>query len=352
MSGTSAAVGEALDRVGRFAQVDPHDALGEVEHSHQQWSRARELEVEPADMAGRDAVVILGMGGSGIAGDVAAALAADTVPVPLVVHRGYGLPAFVGPSTLVVAVSYSGNTEETESAVSAAIEAGAQLAAVTSGGRLAELGAEHGFPVVTVPAGGQPRHMLGWLAVPLLHMLGIEADLDEVVAVQGGITAGCGRDVEVGANPAKRIGAQVAATEGITVVWGTQGLGAVAAYRMKCQLNENAKLAAFASEIPELDHNEVVGWESASAGAAGLIVMRDPEHEHPRVAARVEPSVRSTEGRVAWHTEVVARGSSSAARLASLILQADLISVYAAIALNRDPTPVRSIARLKHQLAP
>lgn len=341
-----------LDEPRRYREVDPLGALGDVEATAAQWEQARAFAGPPLDLDEVRAVLVTGMGGSGITGDLVAALANDELPVPVAVHKGYGLPRWAGPRTLVVAVSYSGDTEETLSATAEAVKRGCLVLTISSGGELDRLAVEHGLGRVTVPGGGMPRHNLGRLAVPALVALGLDAGLDEATRVQRKLAAGCGRDVPTAANPAKQLAGAIAAG-GLVVVCGSTGPTAVAAARLKCQLNENAKLPAFAAVLPELCHNEVVGWEGASSitAGAGLVWLRDPVGESRQVARRVTVTDRLLADRVAWTTQVTARGRAPLARLASLLLFADLVSVYSAIALDRDPSPIASIAALKRELA-
>jgi glucose/mannose-6-phosphate isomerase len=342
----------SLDRPETFAAVDPHDALGDVEATPAQWAHARELADVRLDLDGVDAVVVTGMGGSGICGDVVAALAADRLGVPVTVSKGYGLPRFVGPRTLVVACSYSGSTEETRSAIDAAEAAGARLFAVTSGGQLAERCAAAGYPLVRVPEGRQPRHSLWYLAVPVLVALGLDDGADEAAGVLADLAAGAGRHVSSADNPAKQLGLRLA-SGAVPLVWGARGLGSVAAYRLKCQLNENAKMLAFASEMPELNHNEIVGFagRAAPVGNVGLVILRDPVGEHVQVGRRFAVTEQVVGEGCAWIAVVAARGTSPLARLASLVLMADLTSVYTALELSQDPTPVAYIDRLKAELS-
>jgi glucose/mannose-6-phosphate isomerase len=331
-----------------FAATDTADALADVEATPQQWRQARARAVGRLDLDRVTAVVMTGMGGSGITGDVAAELAVGRLGVPVVVHKGYGLPAFVGPSTLVVAVSYSGDTEETCSAFAEARRRGAALFAVTSGGAIGSECATHGIRHATVPGGGQPRHSLGWLAVPVLVALGLDEGLGEAIEVMEDLAASCAREVPVEENLAKHLGTQLAAG-GPVVAYGGQGLGRLAAYRLKCQLNENAKLPAGWGELPEMNHNEIVGWQDDEA-TGGVVWLRDPTGEHPRVAQRIALTQELIAERVSWTAEITARGRAPLARLTSLLLFGDLTSVYAAIARGVDPTPIPNIARLKTQL--
>ena len=342
-----------LDAPQDYASVDPADALGDVEATAAQWREAAESAPAPLDLSGTDVIVLTGMGGSGIAGDVLRATALEGFGHPIVVHKGYGLPGFVNDRTLVVAFSHSGSTEETLSAFADAGARGAQRLVVTSGGALTEQAQADGVPVAAVPPGNRPpRHSLGSLLVPALIALGLDDGLDEAIDVIEQLTGELGRDVPTAQNPAKQLGARIA--DGvIPLAWGGQGIGSVAAYRLKCQLNENAKLPALHAEIPEGGHNDVVGWETSTplSGVGAFIALRDTAGEHPRVAQRFDITTELLSEQVAWAARIDARGGSPLARIASLLVQSDLVSLYAALALDCDPTPIRSIDRLKSQLA-
>ncbi|MPZ72452.1 MAG: bifunctional phosphoglucose/phosphomannose isomerase [Nitriliruptorales bacterium] len=341
-----------LDSPQSYDVVDPADALGDVEATARQWAEAASLGPGPLDLRRFDAVVISGMGGSGITGDIIWALSLERYALPVVVHKGYRLPGFTGPRTLVVALSHSGATEETLSAFEEAGRRGAARLVVTSGEALAERAAADGAHVALVPGGTRPpRHSLGVLLVPTLVALGLDDGLDEAVAVMDRLGREQGRDVPTAGNAAKELARRVALGV-VPLAWGGRGIGSVAAYRLKCQLNENAKIPAVHGELPEADHNDVVGWESPSPlrGLAAMIILRDPVGEHPRVTRRFELTTQLLSGRLAWTADVVGRGQSALARLASLLFQADLVSVYTALAADRDPTPITSIDQLKSRL--
>lgn len=341
-----------LDEPRRFAEVDPYDALGQVEGTAVQWDEARAFAGPPVDLDGLDGILVTGMGGSGITGDLVAVLAPDHLDVPVLAQKGYELPGWASNRTLVVAVSYSGETEETLSVAQQAVARGCRVLTISGGGTLDQLAAEHGLGRVTVPDGGMPRYRLGRLVVPALAALGIDAGLDEATELQSVLAAAWGRDVPTVANPVKRLAERIAAG-GLVVACGNTGLPAVAAWRLKCQLNENAKLPAFAAVLPELCHNEVCGWhgDSTLARAAGIVWLRDPASEHPQVRRRIAVTDTLVAEWVGWTTQVTAYGDHALARIASLLLFADLASVYTAIALDRDPTSITSIETLKRALA-
>jgi len=214
-----------LDAVERFGSVDASDALGDVEATPQQWREAAGAAVPRLPLADFDAVLIAGMGGSGIAGDVAAVLAAPVAALPVVVHKGYGAPAFVGPRTLVVALSYSGDTEETLSTVATAADRGASIVAITAGGELARRSEASGWRRLAMPPGRQPRHSLGYLAVPVLRLLGLDDDLDEAITVQEDLVRACARIVPSSDNPAKQLGMRIASGT-LTLIYGAGPLPA------------------------------------------------------------------------------------------------------------------------------
>jgi glucose/mannose-6-phosphate isomerase len=341
-----------LDDPGTFAAVDTADALADVERTAEQWAHARDLTGDlRLDLAGVTAVLVPGMGGSGVSGDVIGAIAGEGLDVPIVVQKGYGVPSWVGQRTLVLAASYSGDTEETLSSVEESLARGARLLAVTAGGALGEIAAAGGHALITVPGGRQPRHSLGYLAVPMLVALGLADGLSEAIEVLDGLAGDLDRKLPTDRHAAKALAARLAGGS-VPVIYGTQGTAAIAALRLACQLNENAKLPAFHGTMPEICHNAIVGWEGPSelVGRSGLIWLRDPTSEHPRNGVRATLVAGMLEPRVSWQTTLSARGRSVLARLASLLLQADLISVYAGLARGIDPTPIASIERLKTDL--
>ncbi|HEX6254738.1 MAG TPA: bifunctional phosphoglucose/phosphomannose isomerase [Euzebyales bacterium] len=342
--------GVDLDEPDHYGRVDLSDALADVEGAPWQWDDARRVGLN-VDLTLAEQVCVVGMGGSGIVGHLLAALLLDELEVPLVVHQGYGLPCFVGPSTQVIAVSHSGNTAETLDAVTQAELRGAPIAVVTSGGRLGARAHEQGWPVAVVPAGAPPRHSLGWLLVPLLGVFGLGGQLDDAIAGQRRAVAACGRHIPRRDNPAKRLAEQLAQVD-LAVAWGTQGLASVVAHRLVTQLNENAKLPAYAATLPEADHNAIVGhWLEHLTPRSALLMVRDPDGEHGEVKRRVAPSVDITDRHFAWTAEVASTGGPPLARLAELLLHVDLISVYTALARGVDPTPIEAVDRLKAVLA-
>ena len=313
-------------------------------------------EVAPAPSAqGVTAVAVCGMGGSAVAGDVIRALYAHRLALPVVVVRASELPAFCGPDTLVLASSYSGDTAEVMECFEEAVERGCRLIAVTSGGRLFARAGELGLARVLVPAGLMPRAALGYLVLGSLGALEtaglvppLPEDVEEAADELSSLAATCAPAVPASVNPAKRVARAIG--DRVPVVWGAEGLGSAAAIRWKTQFNENAKIPAWASALPELDHNEVVGW-SDGAGSRFFVVALRHEGEPAGDAARFPLSMDVARESGAHVEEVWARGSSDLARFLSLAMTGDFTSAYLGIARGVDPTPVDAIARLKRALA-
>ena len=304
---------------------------------------------------GISAVTFCGMGGSAVSGDVVRSVFVERLGFPIEVSRSPVLPEHCGPHTLVVCSSYSGNTAETLAAFREAIHRGCRVLVVTSGGTIADEAADAGVPTVRVPPGYQPRAALGHLAfasLAALETIGLlpplEADVAEAVAEVGEALGEIGPDVLTSDNAAKSLAARIG--ERSPVIWGADGIGAVAAARWKTQMNENGKVPAFWSSMSELNHNEVVGW-TAPYGERFFVVALRHDGEDRQLPPRFPLSYDIARSAGAEVEEVHARGTSSLARLMSLIIVGDLTSVYLAIAHGVDPTPVPVIERLKAALA-
>ena len=295
------------------------------------------------------------MGGSAVAGDVLRTVFRDRLGVPVDVNRSPLLPAYAGPQTLVVISSYSGNTSETLSAFREAVRRGCRLLIISGGGTLVQEAGEANAPVVPVPPGFQPRAALGHLgfaALGALETMGLlpplADDVDETVKVLEGLAQRLGPEAATEGNPAKLLADLIG--DRVPVIWGAEGIGAVAAMRWKTQMNENGKVPAFFSAMSELDHNEVVGWTVPYGQRFSLVALRH-DGEHPEIAARFELSYDIARAAGVESEEVRASGRSNLARLMSLILAGDFTSVYVGLRRGVDPTPVAVIDHLKASLA-
>jgi glucose/mannose-6-phosphate isomerase len=299
-------------------------------------------------------VVVLGMGGSGIAGDVLVATAAPFMPVPVTVVKGYEPPDFVGTGSLVFAMSFSGDTEETLEAAASAYEAGASLVVVSGGGTLVDLAGDWDVPVVPVPSGiPQPRAALGAMAIPplvLLEEIGlfpgatqwVDQAVDQLRIRRDELVRPASRAEDL----ARRIGRT------IPLVHSSGDLGAAAALRWKAQINENAKCPAFVNVYPELCHNEVAGWGQHGDITRQVISLVNLRHdaEHPQVSRRfdlVEEVLREV---VADVIEVRASGEGDLAQLLDLALIGDFVSLHLAGNEGIDPGPIPVLDEMKQQL--
>lgn len=298
-------------------------------------------------------VVFLGMGGSAMAAAVAR-LAVQQPQAAMAVRRGYGLPEWAAPSgALIVAVSYSGNTEEVMAGVEEALAADLPLAAVASGGSLAALAHDSGFPLVEVPPGLQPRAGIGFQAAAVVRILegagiveGGEAMLSEASIVLSDLLGeGSGPAVALGRDIGDAIGDRFA------VIYGGLGAGSLAAYRWKTQINENAKAPAHASEVPEANHNELEAWHRPSppGRSVSLVYLRDGR-DHPRVARRLDLMEEMIGPEVVRAGSVRSSGESALARFFSLAVVGDVASVAMAEAAGVDPAPVEVLESFKLRL--
>jgi glucose/mannose-6-phosphate isomerase len=265
---------------------------------------------------------------------------------------GYDVPAWIGAETLVLCSSYSGTTEETLATYDAAKAAGAPRIVATTGGPLAERAREDGVPVVPLPGGFQPRAAVGYSLVTALEaaaLCGAAPSVRDEVEDAAALVAELAREWRPEgdeAGEAKRLARALHGT--IPVITGA-GLTASVAYRWKCQINENAEIPAFASKLPEHDHNEVVGWGGADR-RLGAVFLEDPEGD-ARAAARIAVTAELAGEGAAVVERVTARGGTRLARLASLVLLGDLVSLYLAVLRGVDPVHVRAIETLKERLA-
>lgn len=299
-------------------------------------------------------VVVLGMGGSGVAGDILVAAAGPFMAVPVVTVKSYELPAFVGEGSLVFAISFSGDTEETLEAATEAAMQGARLVAVTTGGELEKLAGGWGAPVIRVPeAIPQPRAALGAMAIPPMVVLeqiglfpGAQQWIDLAVSQLQRRRDRLAREGNEAAHLARRIGRT------IPLIYGGGPIGATAAQRWKTQVNENAKSPAFWAAQPELCHNEIAGWGQNGDVTRQVFTLVSLRHdsEHPQVTRRFELVHDLMREIVGGIEEVHAEGEGDLAQLLDLILFGDFVSLHLAAQEGLDPGPVPVLVDLKNRL--
>ena len=305
-------------------------------------------------------IVVCGMGGSGVTGDVLSAAWSGMGQVPMVTAKGYALPFFCGPDTLVLAVSYSGNTEETLAAYHEAVGRSCNVVAIASGGRLEAAAREDGVPVVVVPSEVlAPRAALGYLVGAALGVFeaigaaltgaeGARAAVEVSQRTLDPLAARLEPARPLEENPAKQVAAWL--QDATPLVWGTEGVSEAAAVRWKTQLNENAKVPAFWSVIPELDHNEVEGWSGEEAQSHRIVVLRSGT-EPSRLGVRVPATLEAMASVGLEAREVWAEGSTPLEQVLALIMVGDFVSIYLAILRGVDPTPIPTLTALKERRA-
>jgi len=306
-----------------------------------------------------DSIAVLGMGGSGIAGDVLAAVG-SALPVPVVVLKQYRTPAFVGPRTLVFAMSFSGDTEETLSMARDAFDAGAQVVTVAGGGALDVLAGERGGLRIPCPSDiPVPRAALGALVAPLfvsLFRMGIFPEAHaSLVKAQEQLKRRrdqCRPEVEGAKNPARELARRIGRT--IPLVYGGGALGAVAARRFKNDVNENAKAPAFWAAFPELNHNEICAWGQHGDVTRQVFTLVQLRHgfEHARLAKQIGLARELLDEIFVQVLEVEAEGEGRLAQVLDLMYLGTWASCYLALDNDVDPGPIDAIAQLKAGMGP
>ena len=365
-----------LDDLNHLSNADPGQMFAAVASSGAQMRQAvasvdRDALARIADGGKPRALVVAGMGGSGVSGDVLAAVAGPSSSIPVTTERNHIVPGWVSQHDMVIAVSCSGGTEETLAFAQDAGRRGARLVTVgAAGSALAQLSEQFSGSVhLNIDAQGRmPRASLWTIATPLLEIAAaidvaevttddfeVTADLMDAISVESGL------NTEFVANRAKQLGLSVA--ESVPMIWGTGAIGRAVTGRFMAQLAENAKLPAIHGGLPEVGHNQIVTFDGPMAGSTQndifadgldgsrgrllhLVLMRD-EAEHPAVARRVEVVKSIVAERAFPMTELHARGTHRLTRMASLAVLTDWASVYAAVALGIDPTPIGPIDQLK-----
>ncbi len=348
-----------LDNVAQLRAMDPKDMLGWVERFPEQcadaWVRADAISL-PDTLRDKKHIVVVGMGGSAIGGDLLSAYLSARAAVPVTVVRHYTLPAWVNEDTLIIASSYSGNTEETLSAFRQALEKGLSLVALTTGGRLARLALDHQVPVVVFPGGGQPRAALGYSFVLLLGIvqaLGYYTvpgeERAEAAAVLDELNRTYGPDVPREENPAKQHAEALFGR--IPYVMGS-GVLAPVARRWKTQFNENSKQWAAFDEMPELNHNTVMGTRAPDLlpDVLTLISLESPT-DHPRIRLRWDITADIFRKAKLPHLRIQAPGEHALSQMLGLIHLGDFITVYLAFLNGQDPSSIDNIDFLKAELA-
>jgi len=348
-----------LDDVSALQELDGKGMLGHVGALARQcrdaWETVRELEL-PAHHMETNKVIVTGMGGSAIGGDLAAAVVEPHSSLPIQVLRGYGLPAYADRHTLVIASSYSGNTEETLSSFRAAHERGCALVAITTGGELARLAEKWQVPFITFTYKSQPRAALGYSLMSLLGMLrarglagDVDVDLVEALALLDEQDAQLAPTSPRAGNLAKKLAAGLAGH--VPIVAGAGPLAPVAR-RWKTQFNENAKAWAYYEPLPEMDHNALSGIDFPAPAPEWLrVLFLESAGMHPRNQMRVDLTQQIFEEHGVTCRRVPVPGESSLARILAAVQIGDYTSCYLAFLYGTDPTDIGAIVSLKDKMA-
>ena len=350
MSTTLDLTRDAIVAVDSSRQID--DILAMPDQLRDALWRVESANLEPRDAPG--GLIVAGMGGSAIGGALARAALGDRASRSIVIARGYALPPWTTPDSMVLCASYSGNTEETLAVYEAAGAVGAQRIVATTGGKLADAARADGVPVIPLPGGFQPRAAVAYSLVVALEVAWLcgagerlHAEIDVAAAHVEQIVEMWGPDA-----PGDCLSKELArGLHGTIPQIAGSGLTSPISYRWKTQINENAKMPCFAHELPELDHNEIVGWQGASQLGRFSAVFLDDCDLHPRIRQRIELTRGLIEAEAAGTYRVESIGQNRTERLISLVLLGDLVSLYLAVLREIDPTPVAAIERLKSALA-
>ncbi|OGN90705.1 MAG: bifunctional phosphoglucose/phosphomannose isomerase [Chloroflexi bacterium RBG_13_48_17] len=348
-----------LDDMQVYKRLDPANMM---EHLHglprqcrTAWLKAQEFQL-PKGYANIDKVVVLGMGGSAIGGSLLRNLASRLTKPVIFVTRDYDLPAFIDDRTLVIASSYSGNTEETLSAFSQAVKSKCKKLAMTTGGKLKTLAEEAKVPVFLIDHASQPRAALGYSFIPLiafLQKLGFLKDktteVEAMIQDLERLLEELHETVPTSSNPAKQLSAKLQGK--IAVIYGAGILSAVAR-RWKTQINENSKAWAFYETFPELNHNAVAGYQFPSELASKMyvVLLRCPSL-HSRTLIRYQVTSELLKQNNISHEVIDSQNKGELSQMMSLIYLGDWVSYYLAILNDTDPTPVKVIEQLKKRLS-
>lgn len=336
-----------VDVSGQFDEV-----LGLPDHLRDALWRVESANLSRHDSPG--GLVIAGVGGASAGGALARAALGDGASRPIALARDYALPGWTTPDTTVLCSSYSGDTEETLAAYDAAQALGAQTIVVTTGGKLAEQARADGVPVIPLPGGFQSRAAVGYLLVVALEVASLcgagesmRAEVDVAAEHAASLAAAWGPESSED-SLAKTLSRGLHGT--IPQIAGA-ALTAPVAYRWKTQINENAKAPAFAAELPELDHNELAGWDGARELGPFSAVFLDDSDLHPRVRQRIELTrgLIASRGGATFRIESI--GQTRLQRLISLVLLGDLVSLYLAALRGVDPGPVAVAESLRSALS-
>lgn len=350
-----------MDDMRKIREMDKSNMLDLLLGLDKQCSEAKDIGTgfKPAGVSsdGVRNIVFTGLGGSAIGADLIRSYTAGEIRIPVIVNRDYTIPNFVGEDTLLFASSYSGNTEETLSAYQAAREKKARMIAISSDGKLREHANRDGIPFINIPAGVPPRCAIGFSFIPPLLALGKlgfiqdkRKEVDDAIEVLGKLKVELGPERAADRNIAKEVASIL---EGkLPIIYGANVHLDIAVTRMRGELAENSKHLASSHVFPEMNHNEIVGWDFPAGLMKDFVAvfLRDKE-DHKRVAMRMDITRDMLSRKGIKTVEIHSRGKGLLSRIMSLVFIGDMISFYLAIINGIDPTPVERVTFLKTELA-
>lgn len=351
-----------LNDIEKIRAIDPENMYNRIFDLPEQMAEALRIgqswRIDANSFTDIKNVVVIGMGGSAIGGDLVRTFLASKLLVPFHVCRHYALPEYVDDETLVIASSYSGNTEETLSALDDALTRKAMVAALTTGGMLQDVSKLNDFPVAILPKGLQPRAAIGYSFVPLLVFLekiglikNVAQEVNDVVTHLTARREQYIEDAPVKDNPAKQLAEKLHGR--IAIIYAGPVLTDTVGLRWKGQICENGKSLAFTNQYAEFNHNELVGWSrTVEAHKDHLIViqLRDID-DHPQIVKRMDIVKSLVEQHGVEVVNISSTGPTPLTRMFSLIQKGDFVSYYLAVLNEIDPTPVEVIEKLKKMLA-
>lgn len=342
-----------LDDLKYIHQRDGQDALGIAEKQWQQLQYGFELKAESLKLDGIANIVYAGMGGSALA-----ALISQSWPghnIPFKICRQYHIPTYVSEKTLFIASSYSGNTEETLAALAEAESKGAKIVVIAGGGKLQEIAETKNYPILLLPQVGQPRYAVFYSFKALTTLLVAAGLADKNVHIQISKAAeflkSSAEDwlptIPTDDNPAKKLANELA---GKSIVVYAGPLLASAAYKWKISFNENSKNVAWWNQLPEFNHNEMIGWSSHPIEKPYAVVDLRSSLEHPRIQKRFEVTEKLLSGRRPAPNIVQVQGETILEQLLWAVTFGDFVSIYLALLNNVNPTPVELVEKFKKAL--
>lgn len=347
-----------LDNIDIIRQIDKSNMLGDLiktpAYCLDAIKIAKKIPIKFSIMPKN--IVIIGMGGSAIGGEILKDWLHPKIQIPIEVCRDYILPAYVNKDTLIFANSYSGNTEETLKSFLEANRRQCKIVAITSGGKLEEFCKKLDVLQIKIPSGLQPRVAIPYMFFPIpiiMERIGILSsvgnDLEEAINIINKIVEANSPEIRIEDNKAKKIANEILGT--IPIIYGFRQYSSIS-YRIKSQFNENSKILCKNGVFPEINHNETVGYDAPSnvVNKFSIILIRDSQ-ESPEIRNRIEITSNLVFCRVKKRIELNAKGKGRLAKMFSILYLGDFISVYLAFLQNKDPTPVKIIDSVKRELA-